>query len=583
MALEPGTRIGPYEITSLLGVGGMGEVYRARDRRLGRDVALKTLPSDFRADPERLVRFEREARSLAAINHPHIAAIYGLEESRDIRALVLEFVDGETLAARIARSAIPLAEALSIARQIATAIEAAHERGIVHRDLKPANVQLTPNGTVKVLDLGLARITEAAGCMPLLEQAATVTSATAVGMVLGTAAYMSPEQARGTAADGRSDIWAQGCILFEMLAGQQPFRGTSLVDILAGVLEREPEWSRLPPIPQALRRLLERCLRKNARQRLQHSGDLRIELEEIAEETPTPTSRPSSIRPALSAALGLVVLAGVWLWQPWRRAAALGVPPPPLHASIAVPSDVQLTLGSTSSLAISPDGKRLVFSAAREGRRSLFIRTLDEFAVRAIDGTEDATSPFFAPDGQWIGFFARGEMKKVALAGGAPIVIARAASRRGATWQEDGTIIFAPEPDGGLLRVSAAGGPVQTMTTTDVAGDEIAHRWPQALPGGEAVLFTVYRGVESDSSIKILSTRTGAQKLVVSGGTNPMYVPGRASPSMETFSTHAMENCSPARSMWPDRKSLAPPGVSRLASSRRPPGPQHSPFPPTAP
>jgi serine/threonine-protein kinase len=531
MALEPGSRLGSYEITSLLGVGGMGEVYRARDLRLGRDVALKILPVDVRGDPGRLARFEREARSLAALNHPHIAAIYGVEESGDIRALVLEFVEGETLAARLTRGPLPLAEALSIAHQVASAIEAAHERGIVHRDLKPANVQLKPNGTAKVLDLGLARMTETAASVRPVEEFDTVTGATAIGTILGTAGYMSPEQARGESVDGRSDIWAQGCILFEMLSGHSPFRGPSTVDVLAAVLEREPEWSRLPPMPPALRTLLERCLRKNAGRRLQHSGDLRIELEDILEGAPAPARRPAWQPPVLAAALVATLVAGLWLWNTRSRPAAPGMARSPLHASLRLPSDVELTLGSTTAFAISPDGKNLVLSAERKGRRSLFMRTLDDVAVRAIDGTEDGTSPFFSPDGQWIGFFARGDMKKVALAGGAPIVIAHAASRRGATWQEDGTIILSPEPDGGLLRVSAAGGPVHAVTTTDMAADEIAHRWPAALPGGKAVLFTVFTGVESDSLIKVLSTETGEQKLVITGGTNPMYIPGRTSPS----------------------------------------------------
>jgi eukaryotic-like serine/threonine-protein kinase len=534
MSLAPGTRIGPYEVVSMVGAGGMGEVYRARDPKLGRDVAIKVLPEAFANDPDRLARFEREARTLAAVNHPHIAGIYGFEESDGIRALVLEFVEGETLADRLVRGPIPLGESLPIARQMAAALEGAHERGIVHRDLKPANVQLTRNAIVKVLDLGLARLVETAGSARSATHDATMTAPTQTGTVLGTAAYMSPEQARGGLADRRSDVWAFGCILYEMLCGHRPFGGATTVDALAAILERDPDWSRLPAsLPPALRKLLERCLRKDPNRRLQNAGDLRIELEDmLTEGADVPAYSSTGWRLTALTAIIVTTLTLLVLARTLQLSRNAGAPTASqaLRASIDLPGDLSLALGGMSVLALSPDGMTLAFSALREGRSGLCIRRVDDFEVRPIPGTDGAAAPFFSPDGQWIGFFARGQMKKVALTGGAPVPVAPAPFSRGAAWLEDGTIIFTPEPDVGLSRVSAAGGAVQALTKADRAANEIAHRWPRMLPGSKAVLFTVFKGVESDSLISVLSVDTGERKPLIPGGTNPFYVPDRAQP-----------------------------------------------------
>jgi eukaryotic-like serine/threonine-protein kinase len=530
MPLESGTAYGQYVIEAPLGAGGIGEVYRARDRRLGRDVAIKVLQPRLLADSDALARFEREARALAAVQHPNIASIYGFEDLDGTHALVMELVDGETLAKRLARGSLSVPEALRVARQIASAIEGAHERGIVHRDLKPANVQVMRDGTVKVLDFGLARLVEPNTGLSSDVRTTLAIEVTRAGTILGTAAYMSPEQVRGEPVDRRSDIWAFGCILFEIVAGRRPFDGTTNVESLAAILEREPEWKKLPAsLPPPVLKLLERCLRKDADRRPQHAGDIRIELDDALNE-PAARSTKGQLngwRIAAVLAMGVAVAALLWLARTVRSSDTTKTagPEDPLRASISVPDDLQVTIGGTSVLALSGDGTTLVFSAVREGRRQLYIRTLNEFDVRPIPDTEDGTGPFFSPDGHWIGFFAHGQMRKVASTGGGAVTIAPAAFSRGAAWHEDGTIIFTPEPDVGLSRVSARGGLVQPLTTTDVGADELAHRWPQILPGGKAILFTVYKGVESDSSICALSLQDRKPKLLISGGTTPFYVP----------------------------------------------------------
>jgi serine/threonine-protein kinase len=513
----------------------MGEVYRATDTKLKRQVAIKILPPSLAADDDRLMRFQREAEVLASLNHPHIAGIYGLEETDGSQALIMELVEGEDLSAVIARGAMSFTDALAIAKQIAEALEAAHEQGIIHRDLKPANIKVCADGTVKVLDFGLAKVLAPAAVSGADSTALpTVTSPemTRMGVILGTAAYMSPEQAKGRAADKRSDIWAFGCILYEMASGKRAFDGATTVEALSAVLEREPDWARLPAsVPPALRGLIGRCLRKDPTRRPQHVGDIRIEIEDVL-SAPVDTSARTQVRwrpialAALAVALLVVLTLARTLWT--RRTAADVARSDPMRTSIAVPGDVRLTVGGMSVLAISPDGTTLVFSAGHKGRRQLYIRKLKEFAVRPIPDTDDGGGPFFSPDGQWIGFFARGQMKKVAITGGGAVTIAPAPSGRGATWHDDGTIIFTPEPDAGLSRVSAAGGPVQTLTSPNAGANEIAHRWPKILPGAKAVLFTVFKGVEADSLINVLSLETGERKQLISGGTNPIYVPDHA-------------------------------------------------------
>jgi len=532
MLLEPGTTYGQYVIKGPLGAGAMGEVYLARDSRLGRDVAVKVLQPSLLSDPDAVVRFEREARALAAVQHPNIASIYGFEKWNGTHALVMEFVDGETLAKRLRRSSLPVPEALRIARQITSAIEGAHERGIVHRDLKPANVQIMRDGTVKVLDFGLARLVEpAAGTSSNSGESTATVEATRAGMILGTAAYMSPEQARGESADRRSDVWAFGCILYEMCAGRRAFGGSTNMDAFAAVLEREPDWERLPAsLPVSIRKLLQRCLRKDAGRRPQHAGDIRIELDDVVNEPPeiSPTRRFVVWRITALVAVATAVLALLWLGRTLRRPSELSPPTAsddPLRASITLPGDVRVTVGGMAVLAISGDGTTMVFSGLRGARRQLYIRKLNEFDVRPVPDTDDGAGPFFSPDGHWIGFFAHGQMKKVATTGGGAAPLAPAAFSRGATWTEDGTIIFTPEPDVALSRVSASGGPVRPLTMLDVGANELGHRWPQILPGGKAVIFAAYKGVESDSIICALPLPAGQRKVLISGGTSPFYVP----------------------------------------------------------
>ena len=449
-----GKSIGVYHITALLGVGGMGEVYRARDTKLGRDVAIKILPRLFTSDPDRLARFEREARVLASLNHPHIGAIYGLEDADGVRALVLELVDGETLADRIARGPIPLNETLTIARQIADALEAAHEKGIVHRDLKPANIKITPDGVVKVLDFGLAKAASGDAAPADLTQSPTMTvGGTQEGVILGTAAYMSPEQARGRPADKRADVWAFGVVLYEMLTGRRAFEGETISDVLAKVIEREPDWTALPAsTPPRLRELLRRCARKDPKTRLQAIGDARVQIEELisgaTEETATAVAtQPRAQRSArfawIVAALSLVIAAALAIPATlyFRRVA-----PEPLLTRFEIPTP---PTSDPVSFALSADGRQLAFVATAEGAPRLWVRPLDQVTAQPLAGTEGASYPFWAPDGRAIGFFADGKLKRIDLGSGASQVLADAPSGRGGTWNRDGVIVFAPDGSGG--------------------------------------------------------------------------------------------------------------------------------------
>jgi serine/threonine protein kinase len=491
MALTSGTRLGSYEVLGAIGSGGMGEVYRARDTRLEREVAIKVLPDEFARDPERLARFEREAHLLASLNHHHIAAIYGVEESEPhVLALVLELVEGPTLADRIAQGPMRSREAIVIAKQIATALEAAHEKGIVHRDLKPANVKLTADDSVKVLDFGLAKALEpAAGAGPTDSRLSpTFTArATQLGIILGTAAYMAPEQARGRPVDRRADIWAFGAVLYEMLTGLRAFAGDEISDVLAKVIERDPDWAALPPAtPTPLRRLLRRCLQKDAAARLQHIGDARLELDEAADSPTEPaaaraTSRRERMAWASLAAL-LVLATIVAGTRSWRPAAAA----PALHVDIMTPPPVD------SSLAISPDGRKLAFVAAENNRWSLWVRSLDSGSVRALGGTEGGRLPFWSSDSASIGFFTEAQMKRVDIAGGSPQVLAAIVSPGGATWHGD-TILFAPNASvGPIFRMPAGGG--ERTPITRPSGLEIGHRHPEFLPDGRHFLYAANTG-----------------------------------------------------------------------------------------
>ena len=525
MPLTLGTRLGIYEVTAKIGEGGMGEVYQARDTTLDRDVALKVLPEAFTADPDRLARFQREAKVLASLNHPNIGAIYGLEAAGDTQALVLELIEGPTLADRIAEGPIPVDEALTIATQIAEALEAAHEQGIIHRDLKPANVKVRPDGTVKVLDFGLAKAAtpEASGTSGSESPTMSLTAATQMGMVIGTAAYMAPEQAKGKPVDKRADIWAFGVVLLEMLSGKRLFTGETASETLAAVMMKEPDWDRLPAdLPSKLDNLVRRCLEKDPRERVRDVGDVRLAMKGAFETTASSplgsaTSSNSAIwkRPIawlsvslLSAALVLAVM-------------ALGSPALELPITRFVePLAERMNFFGARTVAISPDGRYLAYSANNE----LYLRRFDLPDAEAIPGTENAVAPFFSPDGQWIGFFTGSEIKKVALTGGAPFTVCEVTDGLDGTWTEDDTIVFGIVGPTDLFQVSAQGGIPEPLTKRDdPTGD---HDFPDFLPGGDVMLFSVARdGVNFDEGrIVAQSLSTGERRVVIDGGFYPRWL-----------------------------------------------------------
>ena len=497
MGLSPGTRLGPYEIVSLIGAGGMGEVYRAREARLGRDVAIKVLPAAAALDPDRLARFDREARLLASLNHPHIATLHGIEHADGVRALVLELVEGETLADIIGRGPVPVREALRLAGQIADALDAAHAKGVIHRDLKPANIKVTPQRQIKVLDFGLAKAFAPSGLDADPAQVPTVTDAgTREGLVVGTAAYMSPEQARGQSIDKRTDIWAFGCVLYEMLTGRRAFAGATMSDTIAAILQREPDWSALPAsLPPDIARLLRRCLEKDLARRLRDIGNTRADLDESVASGAQPASAATATIQTSAWTLWLptaaaVVLATVLIAQRFGVFQSAAPPAPPSAVSRFIETVTGgLPLAPAPSLALTQDGRRLAYVAVQDGVRALYVRDLDDVTARPLAGTQDADQPFFSPDGRWIAFFAESKLKKVAVAGSAPITIAPVANPRGGTWLPDNTIIFAPSAATVLMRVAAEGGKAEPASTLDRSLNEASHRWPHALPGGEAIVY----------------------------------------------------------------------------------------------
>ncbi len=465
MALASGSRIGSYEVVAAIGAGGMGEVYKARDTRLSRHVAIKALPDLVAADPERVARFEREAQVLAALSHPHIGAIYGLEvaETGKSRYLILEFIDGESLAARLAKGAVPFAEAVTFARQMLDALEAAHEKGIVHRDLKPANVMLTSENQIKVLDFGLARVIDSDPTSSVANSPTLTLAATQVGVVLGTAAYMAPEQAKGRVADRRSDVWAFGCVFFEMLTGKRVFDGEDVSETLAAVLRAEPDWNALPAdVPSGVRALLKRCLERDRRARIPEIGTVRFLLQDALTEPAAPAPAtviappprplwkravPVALAALLAGSLGLAA----WYFKPT----------PPLvmtRFTVQLPDDLNFTGGGRHVVAISRDGARIAFVA---GNR-LNLRTMNDFEIKPIQGTENLgniTEPVFAPDGESIAFWAAADstLKRVAVSGGAAVTICQAENPYGMTWGEDG-IVFASSTSKGIMRVAPNGG-----------------------------------------------------------------------------------------------------------------------------
>jgi serine/threonine-protein kinase len=580
--LTPGARLGAYEIAGKLGEGGMGEVWRATDTRLGRQVALKVLPAGLADDPERHARFEREAKVLASLNHANIATLYGLEHLQPIggpgaelasalprtgegagklppstighenafsghgprtaghdveraggalHVLVMELVEGEDLSERLGRGAVAVDEALGIAVQVAEALEAAHEKGIVHRDLKPANVKVTPDGVVKVLDFGLAKALDplAGGASsdpahsPTLLHSPAITVASRHGLLLGTAGYMAPEQARGRTVDKRADIWAFGVVLWEMLTGRRLFDGATTSDVLAAVLRDEPDLAALPAaLPSVVRHVVARCLEKDPRRRFRDIGDVRLELE-MAERSPAAAAGgPSAAarRPGAGALLGAAavvllalaggVLAGRMLTRPNPA------PAPVLRMTLAPPAEIK----DVWNPALAADGTLLVYQGFREGKGRIFLQRLDEFAPQPLAGTEGAAEPFVSPDGRWVGFKAGARLLKISATGGDALALTEAtANGPGACWNGDGTIVYSSSWLGGLRQVGADGTGDRELTRPDAAKGEKGHWWPQPVPGSRAVLFTAWlaKAGLNDAQIAVLDVKTGAYRSLLPG------------------------------------------------------------------
>jgi serine/threonine-protein kinase len=586
-----GDRLGSYEIVSALGAGGMGEVYRAIDTKLKRQVAIKILPPLFAADPDRLARLQREAEVLAALNHPNIAAIYGLEEADGVKALVMELVEGEDLSLLLGRGPLPLDEVLPIAGQLAEALEAAHEAGIVHRDLKPANIKRRSDGTVKVLDFGLARPpsregTASAAGPQQLANSPTITSPatlTAAGMILGTAAYMAPEQVRGYVADRRADIWAFGVVLFEMITGRRLFDEPTISDTLASVLKSTPDWRAVPAsLPPQLHALLRWCLEKEPKRRLQAIGDARVQIERLMAGEADATSAKQTATPAWLRAL------------PWAMAAAFAAATLVLlvgrgrseERGSAVPVRVSALLGSGLSINVTPgqpvltlsrDGTRIAFVAEKDATppSRIYVRRLDDLDTNAVAGTEGASSPFLSPDGNWIGFVAGGRLKKIAVTAGSAVDLAPAPGIRGAAWADDGSIVIALVRDDSLVRIPANGGtPVRIGGLVE---GEATQRWPQLLPGSGAVLFTgsrVPNAGYNEASLVVQPLPAGQRKTILTGGFHGRYLPSghivyvqNGTLFARTFDLNRLEATGPAVPVLGDVMSDTNTGVAQFAVS----------------
>src|SRR5262245_24887589 len=534
MPLTAGAHLGPYEILAALGAGGMGEVYRARDTKLDRDVAIKVLPELFVSDPERVARFQREATTLAALNHPHIGGIYGLEEADGVRALVLELVDGPTLADRIAQGPIPLDEALPIARQIAEALEAAHEQGIIHRDLKPANIKLRPDGTVKVLDFGLAKALEPmSAASPMVTASPTITTPammTGIGMILGTAAYMSPEQARGRATDKRSDVWAFGCVLYEMLTGRRVFDGEETTAMIAAVVKIEPDWNAFPSdVPTHIRKIVQRCLAKDRKARIPDLSVARFMFDETtaAAATDAASTRPRPTRvlrlwQAATALLLLTTIAG-------PVTSLLRARSPAVTRFIVSPPEGTTFFAAgrrATGAAISPDGLKLAFTARdASGKALLWVRSLDSVTAQPLIGTDDASFPFWSPDSRFIGYSAPGKLMKIAASGGPPQTLCAFSTTtivgRGGAWNRDGVIVFNNGPGQPLFRVSSAGG--QPSPVGNLANGQNALGFPSFLPDGDHVLYHATASTPTVSGLHVMSLDTGESKRLLEADTSGIY------------------------------------------------------------
>lgn len=537
MAILPGRRLGPYEILSAIGAGGMGEVYRARDTRLDRIVAIKVLPTHLADRADLRERFEREARTIASLNHPHICTLYDTGHQDGIDFLVMEYLEGETLAQRLVKGPLPLEQALQFAIEVADALDKAHRKGVTHRDLKPGNIMLTKSGT-KLLDFGLAKLQqETAPSNFSLSNAPTADAITAQGTILGTLQYMAPEQVEGREVDARTDIFAFGVVVYEMVAGKKAFDGKSQASLIAKILETEPPpiSSLQPMTPPALDRIVKKCLAKEPEKRWQAASDLADELKWIA-ETRSETARTTAhaALPARaqrrSILLGLAALValstGIAFWSLLRGTQ------PPLRASlsrvvVALPPGDRLPLGRTPVATLSPDGSRLVYVAVRGGVGQLFLRAMDSFEAKPIPGTEGAETPFFSPDGQSVGFFAEGKLKTVALSGGAPLTLCSAPSSRGASWGPEHNIVFTPTLTASdLFLVSDAGGTMKSLSSPDPDKGEYSYRWPEILPGGKAAIFTIWTGTRfDDASIGLVDLKTGKRRVLIEGGVYARYVP----------------------------------------------------------
>ncbi len=595
MSLMVNARLGPYEIVAPLGAGGMGEVYRARDTRLDRDVAIKVLPAAMAADNERILRFEREAKALATLSHPNIAAIYGFEEHDGKRLLVMELAEGETLADRLARGALPIDESLETAKKIAEALEAAHEKNIVHRDLKPANVKITSDGTVKVLDFGLAKaMLGDAASVPSMSPTEVVHSPTITaeftrpGVILGTAGYMSPEQARGRSIDKRTDIWAFGCVLFECLSGARLFAGETATDSIGAILHKEPEWALLPPnTPPTVQLLLRRCLAKDRNKRLRDIGDARIELENALSD---PTSSMLRLGGAAIYAEGAAGRRAAWRRNlPWALCAILvamlGIhwyvtrpaKQPVMRFALPIPDAQALRAARWPMFDISPDGTRVVFVGNVESGRQLYLRLNHQLDATPLANTDDAFCPFFSPDGEWIAFAQKGKLRKISVLGGPATTICDAADLRGGSWGVDGTIVFSPNPRSGIWRVPAAGGEPVKLTDAGSAQGAPSHRWPQILPDGKTALFTATAKNDDYAAAKIvaMSLETLEQKVVVEGGTFARYVPtghivfGRSGTLMAVpFDARKLEATGSAVPILEGVSGVLPMGSSQYAFSQ---------------
>ncbi|MBN2318796.1 MAG: serine/threonine-protein kinase, partial [Acidobacteria bacterium] len=529
-----GKTLSHYEITEQLGKGGMGEVYLANDTTLDRKVALKFLPEAFTSDPERMARFEREAKLLASLNHPNIAGIYGLEQADGNRFLVLEYVEGETLQARLSKGALPLEDAFALCRQIAEGLEAAHEKGVIHRDLKPANVMITAEEKVKILDFGLAKAFSDDTQSIDSSQSPTLTEAmTRPGVILGTAAYMSPEQSKGKSVDKRADIWAFGAVLYEMLAGQAAFQGEDVTEILAAVVKSEVNLDLLPSkIHSRVREVISRCLDKDIKKRYRDIGDLQFDLGLVLSDPTGLTLPEEGIRhrtdprkillPWLMLGLAVICMAIILAIFLKNRSDV------PIASHYAIPllnEQVLETDTPSPLLSLSPDGRKLVYVGTEGGKRRLFIRYIDRDEPEPITGTDGAYCPFFSPNGKYVGFFSGIYLKKVSLSGGAPETLSVVPSvTRGVSWGDDGTIVVTSDPNGPLLRYTSSGQRLENVTKID-QGHGLSHRWPEFLPGGRSILYTRDMGEQlGEASIEVLSLDTGISKQLIAGGTFPRYV-----------------------------------------------------------